>query len=257
MPDTITRSTIDLIVNGAAGRMGARVCALAATDRRFNLVAAIEPSGSSAIGRDAASGLLLDRAVKIADRAPNSRGGVVIDFSSASGVLAAALVASDRGAALVVGTTGLGNDVVAQLRSAASTIPILLAPNMSLGVAVLAHAASVVASALGPGFSCSIVEAHHSQKKDAPSGTALRLASAVRSAGGSLGDDQVLAVRGGDVIGEHTVRFAGPGEYLELTHRATSRDLFALGALRAASWIAGKPAGWYTIEDALGIAACS
>lgn len=261
MPDTTanttTRSTIELIVNGAAGRMGARICALAATDKRFNLVAAIEPSGSSAIGRDAASGLLLDRAVKIGDHAPNSRGGVVIDFSSPAGTAGATRIALERGAALIVGTTGLVGDAVNQLRSAGQSIPVLLAPNMSLGVAVIAHAAAVVAGALGPGFACSIVEAHHSQKKDAPSGTALRLAASVRSAGGSLGDDQVLAVRGGDVIGEHTVRFAGPGEYLELTHRATNRDLFALGALRAAAWLAGKPAGWYSIEDALGIAARS
>lgn len=257
MTDTTTRTTIDLIVNGAAGRMGARICALSATDKRFNLVAAIEPTGSNAIGRDAASGVLLDRAVKIGDRAPNSRGGAVIDFSSPAGSLGAMRIALERGAALVVGTTGLGNDVVAQLRSASDRVPVLLAPNMSLGVAVIAHAVAIVASALGKDFSCSIVEAHHALKKDAPSGTALRLAAAVRGAGGALSDDQVLAVRGGDVIGEHTVRFAGPGEYLELTHRATNRDLFALGALRGAAWLAGKPPGWYTIEDALGIAARS
>ncbi len=257
MPDSTTRSTIDLVVNGAAGRMGARICALSATDKRFNLVAAIEPSGSSAIGRDATSGVLLDRAVKIGDRAPNMRGGVVIDFTSPSGTSAAVRIATERGAALVVGTTGLGAEAVGELKNTSQSIPVLLAPNMSLGVAVLAHTAAIVAGALGSGFACSIVESHHQQKKDSPSGTALRLATAIRSAGGSLGDDQVLAVRGGDVIGEHTIRFAGPGEYLELTHRATNRDLFALGALRAAAWIAGKPAGWYTIEDALGIAARS
>jgi 4-hydroxy-tetrahydrodipicolinate reductase len=257
MTSSGTGSSIDLIVNGAAGRMGARVCALSAGDARFTLVAALEPSGSSAIGRDAVPGLAHERAVKISDRAPNSRGGVVIDFSSPVGVLSAIALANERGAALVTGTTGLAQDVVARLKEASMSVPVLLAPNMSLGVAVLAHAAAVVARALGAGYACSIVEAHHAQKKDAPSGTALRLASAVRSAGGALGEDQVLAVRGGDVIGEHTIRFAGPGEYLELTHRATNRDLFALGALRAAAWMAGRAPGWYSIEDALGIAAQS
>ena len=97
--------------------------------------------------------------------------------------------------------------------------------------------------------------ARHSRKKDAPSGTALRLAAAVRSAGHALRDDQVVAIRGGDVIGEHTVRFAGPGEYIEITHRATTRDLFAIGAIHAAKWLVGKPAGEYSIEDALGMSA--
>jgi 4-hydroxy-tetrahydrodipicolinate reductase len=120
---------------------------------------------------------------------------------------------------------------------------------MSLGVAVMARLSRLAATALGKAYHCSIVESHHINKKDAPSGTALRLADACREGGALLPDDQVLAIRGGDVIGEHTVRFAGTGEYLELTHRATTRDLFALGALRAASWIVGKPPGLYSIED--------
>jgi 4-hydroxy-tetrahydrodipicolinate reductase len=126
-----------------------------------------------------------------------------------------------------------------------------------MGVAVLAAAVRTVAGLLGSEYECSIVEAHHSKKKDAPSGTALRLAKAAREGGSALRDDQILAVRGGDVIGEHTVRFAGSGEYIEMTHRATSRDLFAMGALRAARWIAGRSPGWYTMEDVLGVGAVS
>lgn len=166
----------------------------------------------------------------------------------------AAALARGARCALLVGTTGLSERTIAELRETAAVCPVLLAPNTSLGVAVAAKIISELACALGPGFECSIVEAHHNRKKDAPSGTAIRLAGAVRSAGHELRDDQVVSIRGGDVIGEHTVRFAGPGEYIELTHRATTRDLFALGAIRAAKWLSQRGPGWYAIEDTLGIA---
>src|SRR6185436_3136290 len=106
---------------------------------------------------------------------------------------------------------------------------------------------------LGKDYRCSIVEAHHAAKKDAPSGTAIRLAKAARDAGANLPDDQILSIRGGDVIGEHTVRLSGPGEYIELTHRATTRDLFARGALQCAAWLREKPAGWYSVQDVVGL----
>lgn len=181
---------------------------------------------------------------------------VVIDFSTSESAEGAIELAERLHLALLVGTTALSEQTTAKLKAASKKIPVLLAPNTSLGVAVLADAARRMAAALGEGgggYECSIVEAHHSAKKDAPSGTAKRLAAAVREGGGpsALSDEQILAVRGGDVIGEHTIRFAGPGEYIELTHRATSRDLFARGALRAAAWLKGRPTGWYTIEDTL------
>ncbi|MBC8106802.1 MAG: 4-hydroxy-tetrahydrodipicolinate reductase, partial [Anaerolineae bacterium] len=111
-----------------------------------------------------------------------------------------------------------------------------------------------IARSLGAGYDISIVEAHHNKKKDAPSGTALRLAKAIEQSGTHVKSDQIVAMRGGDVVGEHTIRFAGEGEYVELTHRATSRDVFAHGALRAAVWLAHREPGWYTMEDVLGIA---
>jgi 4-hydroxy-tetrahydrodipicolinate reductase len=179
---------------------------------------------------------------------------VVIDFSSDAGTHQALEAAQRSGAALLVGTTALQPATRDLLRAESSRRAVLLAPNTSLGVAALADLVRRAAAALSD-FDCSIVEAHHNQKKDAPSGTALRLAQAARDAGARLPDEQVVAIRGGDVVGEHTVRFAGQGEYIELTHRATSRDLFVRGALHAAAWLHGRQPGWWTMEDALGFAA--
>jgi 4-hydroxy-tetrahydrodipicolinate reductase len=164
-------------------------------------------------------------------------------------------MALDLNAALLVGTTALSSSTTALLRDASSKIPLLITPNTSIGVAAASAAVRALASTLGSAYEVSIVESHHSMKKDAPSGTALRLAQAVRDGGGGVKDDQILAMRGGDVVGEHTVRFAGAGEYVEVTHRATSRDLFARGALTAARWLSGRAPGWYTMQDVLGIKA--
>ncbi len=249
MSSTIT----SIIVHGAAGRMGARLCAVAADDPRFTLVAALEREGSSAIGAPAATPQSKGFTVQITPSCAE-RADVVIDFSSDRGAHNALAIALQSGAALLVGTTALSELTVSSLRDASAKIPVLLAPNTSMGIPVLARAAADVARALGPGFEISIVEAHHSKKKDAPSGTAIRLARAITDAGAHIAPDQVLAIRGGDVVGEHTIRFAGPGEYIELTHRATSRDVFVHGALRAAAWLRGKAPGWYTIEDVVGLA---
>jgi 4-hydroxy-tetrahydrodipicolinate reductase len=245
---------VGVIIIGASGRMGSRLCALSHEDDGFELSGAIEVAGSGCAGREAAPG----SGVRIAELPVNTaelRGDVVIDFSSDAGAREATRLAQSIGAALLIGTTALSEQTRTAVREAAKKIPALIAPNTSLGVAALARAVREMASMLGPGYRCSIVEAHHSAKKDAPSGTALRLAEAARAGGADLPGDQVLAIRGGDVIGEHTVRFAGAGEYIELTHRATSRDLFVRGALRTAAWLKGKPAGLCTMEDVLGIAA--
>lgn len=248
MSSTITT----IIVHGAAGRMGARLCEIASGDPRFALAGALERAGSSALGSPAAAPKSMESTVRITSSC-DARADVVIDFSSDAGAHAALEVALRSAAALLVGTTALAELTVSSLRDASERIPVLLAPNTSLGIPVLARAAADVARALGPAFEVSIVEAHHSKKKDAPSGTALRLARAITDAGAAIAPEQILAIRGGDVVGEHTVRFAGPGEYIELTHRATSRDVFVHGALRAAQWLHGKPAGWYTIEDVVGL----
>lgn len=233
--------------------MGARLCTLAAGDPAFALVAAVERTGSPAVGAPCAG----DGSPRIAETASVSRGfraDVVADFSSDAGALAALALAAECGAALLVGTTGLSPPAAESIRAASRHRAVLVAPNTSLGIAVLADLVSRATAGL-PGYEVSIVEAHHAAKKDAPSGTAGRLVRAVESAGGAVRGDQVLSIRTGDVVGEHTVRLAGPGEYLELTHRATSRDVFACGALRAARWLHGRAAGWYTIEDVLRIGA--
>jgi 4-hydroxy-tetrahydrodipicolinate reductase len=248
MSSTIT----SVIVHGANGRMGARLCSLIADDPRFILVGALARPGSNAIGLPAAHAKTTASTVKIEASCPH-HADVVIDFSSDEGARNALRIALDTGAALLVGTTALSELTTREIAGAISRIPVLVAPNTSLGVPVLARAAADVARALGPAFEVSIVEAHHSRKKDAPSGTAIRLADAIKNAGAQVRPDQVLAIRGGDVVGEHTIRFAGPGEYLELTHRATSRDVFVHGAMRAAQWLKGRAPGRYTIEDVLAL----
>jgi 4-hydroxy-tetrahydrodipicolinate reductase len=256
----MSHSSTSIIVFGASGRMGSRICAIASSDPSTRLIAAVVREGSARegqIARDVADGSIRFISPQKAREIEHFRDGVVIDFSSDEGAVDANAIALHHGAALVVGTTALSPKSVEALRRVSLKIPVLISPNTSMGVAVLSAAVRLVAKLLGPEYECSIVEAHHSKKKDAPSGTALRLAKAAREGGSTLRDDQVLAVRGGDVIGEHTVRFAGSGEYVELTHRATSRDLFAQGAIRAARWIAGKPPGMYTMEDVLGVATTS
>lgn len=245
-----------IIVSGAAGRMGSRVCRLAHEDASFALVGALEMRGAPGVGQGACSGSTRGEGPKIGDF-PGVFGeriaDVVIDFSSEAGALASAELASRIGSALLVGTTGLSAGARERLRAASGRIAVLVAPNTSLGVALLADLVRRAATVLGNDFDCSIVEAHHSAKKDAPSGTALRLGEAARRGGARLSDNQIVSVRGGDVVGEHTVRFAGAGEYVEFTHRATSRDLFVRGALRAAAWLKGQAPAFYTLEDTLGV----
>src|SRR5204862_2681694 len=181
-----------------------------------------------------------------------------------------AQICAARKLPLVVGTTGLSPPGRAEIAARAREIPIVLASNMSVGVNVLFRLVAEAARALGPGYEVEILEMHHRAKKDAPSGTALRLAEV---AAGALGIDVqsaavyerhgdtgarrpgsigVQALRGGDVVGEHTVHFRADGERLELTHRATSRDNFARGAVRAARWVVGKKPGFYDMQDVLG-----
>ena len=192
---------------------------------------------------------------------------VVIDFSTAAAVPKLAAAAFRERVAIVSGTTNLDEKQMASLREAAKVVPVLWAGNMSLGIQVLAEVVEQAVRRLGAEFDVEIVEMHHGKKVDAPSGTAKRLVEAVRAARspvdlvhgreGEVGarrdaEVAVLALRGGDVVGDHTVHLLGPGERLELTHRATTRDVFALGALRAARWILGKGPGMYVMKDVLG-----
>lgn len=236
--------------------MGSRVCAAAHEDTSFVLVGAYERGDSPVLGRPAAMSPS-SRPVPVLAALPDDfcfiRPDVVIDFSVPDNAVRTAALARRARAALLVGTTGLDRRTLDRLREAASEIAVLVTPNTSLGVAVLTALVRRAAAMLGAGWDLAIVEAHHAAKRDAPSGTALGLAHAARASGASIRDDQIVSVRGGDVVGEHTVRFAAPGEYLELTHRALSRDLFVRGALAAARWLYRQSPGWWTMDDVLGL----
>ncbi|MCA9283625.1 MAG: 4-hydroxy-tetrahydrodipicolinate reductase [Phycisphaerales bacterium] len=231
----MTASMIRVAVSGAAGRMGLRVCALLSERSDATLAAAIDRAPIASLPT-------LHRDTPI---------DAIIDFSSPEGAIAAAELAVERGAALLVCTTGLGPDATASMEQASRHVPVMLAPNTSLGVAVVRRLVAAAATMLGQAFEIEIVEAHHARKKDAPSGTALSLASALSDAGRPVPAERIHALRGGDVVGEHEVWFCGPGETIRIAHQAINRDLFAAGAIRAACWLAGQSAGRYRIEDSL------
>lgn len=173
---------------------------------------------------------------------------VVLDFSSDAGAQLAVAAAVAKRAALLIGTTALTPATLRAAAEAASTIPVMIAPNTSLGVAVARHLVREAARLLGQEYDIEIVERHHRHKVDAPSGTAKVLAEASALGGRAIAADRIHAQRLGDIIGEHTVTFAGPGEILEVRHAATSRDLFALGAIRLGGWLARQPAGTHTVD---------
>ncbi len=234
-------SVIRLAVCGAAGHMGARVCTLARDDPQFTLVSQIDRTTPG--GESQTSVAPVDAPID-----------AVIDFSSDEGARRAAELAVRHGAALLVGTTGLSRQTLSAIEVAARSIPAMVAANTSIGVAVLNHLVAAAARLLGSNYEVNLVEVHHTRKRDAPSGTALRIVETLRrEAGVELPDERVHAIRMGDVVGEHTVEFAGPGERIKICHFATNRDLFARGALLAAAWLHGHPPGRYTIEQSLGI----
>jgi len=267
---------IRAVVTGAAGRMGSQIVRAVRDSDDFQLVGATERPGTAAIGLDAglAAGLgMLE--VPVADsleKALRQAGkvDVVIDFTTTEASMRHAATCVEHGTALVVGSTGFTPEARAQMAAAAQKIPMVMAPNMSIGVNLLIRVAGEIAEVLGPDYDVEILELHHRHKIDAPSGTALRLAEVVAeklgrdpttdvayARKGNIGERPhgqigVQTLRGGDVVGEHTVMFIGEGERLELTHRATARDQFANGAVRAARFLHGKPPGLYTMGDVLG-----
>ena len=253
---------------GALGRMGERVRAALADADDAELVGALESPGHPGLDTEVAPGV---RVVDDASRA-FANASVAIDFSIPRSTAAALRSAADADVAYVCGTTGFSAAERAELDAAAARIPIVWAPNFSVAVIVLAHVVATAARLLGPDFDAEIVEAHHAAKRDAPSGTALRLAEAIAQARGqdlgkvivaaregdvgarSPGAIGVQSLRGGDNPGEHSVYFFGRGERLELVHRAATRDHFAPGALRAARWLRGRAPGLYTMDEVLGLA---
>jgi 4-hydroxy-tetrahydrodipicolinate reductase len=254
-----------VLVVGALGRMGEKVRAAVAEEATLTLGAALEATGHPRLGATVENGVRVDDDAKAAF----GNADVAIDFSVPAATLANLRIAADAGVAYVTGTTGFSDAERDEINAHASRIPVLHAPNFSVAVNVLAWLTREASRRLGAGFDAEIVELHHAAKRDAPSGTALRLGEAVAEGRGqSLSDHLVLerageigarpdaaigiqTLRGGDSPGEHTVLFTGQGERLELIHRSHTRDHFARGAVRAAVWLLGRPAGLYRIEEAL------
>jgi 4-hydroxy-tetrahydrodipicolinate reductase len=264
----------NVIVCGAAGRMGRCLVALAHANDEMVLRGAIERRGHATVGQDA--GIVAGvgpLGVAIGEDLTAIAGpeSVIVDFTAPSSTLEHLRVAVATRAAAVIGTTGFTANEEAEIRTLAGRTRTLMSPNMSVGVNVLLGAVRQVARALGDAFDVEIVELHHHHKKDAPSGTALALARAAAEVlGRSFPEDAVfgregqigerppreigvLAMRAGDATGDHTVLFGGTGERLELTHRSQSRECFAAGALRAAVWLACQRDGLYSMADVLGL----
>jgi 4-hydroxy-tetrahydrodipicolinate reductase len=242
------KNPVRVLLMGSAGRMGQAIVDASKNDPEIDIVALCD------------QGDPIEPAISQCD--------VVIDFSQADAIGDLCRVVSQHKRRLVVGTTGHSKEQRRSLKQCAETVPVVLSSNFSVGVNALFWLTRKAAEMLGPEFDLEIVEMHHRMKKDAPSGTAQTLAEILKAARhiektrygreGNVGQrpaDEIgiHSLRGGDVVGDHTVIFAGAGERLELTHRATSRETFAQGALRAAQWIVGRPAGLYSMQDVLGL----
>jgi 4-hydroxy-tetrahydrodipicolinate reductase len=224
-------SPVRVLLIGAAGRMGKTVFDLARSDREIDIATQCDLGDS------------IEPAMKNCD--------VAIDFSQADSIDEICRAALQRGKPLVIGTTGHSQQQRRMIEETARSVPIVLASNFSVGVNVLFWLTQKAAELLGSDFNPEIVETHHKMKKDAPSGTAKTLAEILKAARHS--EIPIESIREGDIVGDHTVIFGGPGERLELTHRAANRGIFALGALRAAKWIVDKPPALYSMQDVLGL----
>lgn len=262
---------IKLAISGAGGRMGQRLLALSDQDSDFELVQAIEWNGYPLMGRPLNSGMpIAPRAEGVRWSEALGRGAdVLVDFSSAENAMKNAQLAAELKTSLVIGTTGLNEEQVDALRDAAKSIPVMHAPNFSLGVNLMFKLAAEAARVLGDEYNIEIIETHHNQKVDAPSGTALGLARAVAEPlGRNLDSDLVHgrhgkpgkrtvreigmhALRMGSIAGDHSIYFCSEYECFSISHRAESRDVFAAGALRAAKWVCGRKPGYYTMQDML------
>ena len=259
---------------GAAGRMGQALVRCARNMPEIQVVGAVERGEHATVGRDAGQVASVGEigVTVTSDLADAARGAdVLIDFSLHTTVAAHARLACELGRSLVVGTTGLYGTEKAVLKEVSKKIAVVSAPNMSAGMGVLFALVNTASAALGPRYDVEIIDFHHRHKKDAPSGTALHLAERIAAGRGQdihevasygrkgiaegrpEGQIGIHAVRAGDIVGDHTVVFAIDGERLEFTHRATSRDAYAIGALRAAQWVKGRKPGLYSMQDVLGL----
>lgn len=261
--------TTRIAVSGAAGRMGQAIIRLIAEDDALELAAALEHGQSPVLSRDA--GTVAGIARLGVPVAPAAEAGfdVMVEFTTPDATMEHLAFCRAHGHAIMIGTTGLDDRQRGEIRDAGRDIPVVFAANTSVGINLCVALLETAGRVLGDHMDVEVVEAHHRHKVDAPSGTALLLGETVAGVlGRDLGTDGVFAreghtgprpagsigfstIRGGDIAGEHTVMFIGESERIEITHRATDRRIFARGALRAARWLAGRPAGFYDMRDVL------
>jgi 4-hydroxy-tetrahydrodipicolinate reductase len=265
--------TLRIAIAGASGRMGRMLVETVLDAPDAELVGALDALGSPAVGRDAGEFLGRPTGVIVSAEPTDAlaHADVLIDFTRPEGTLAHLRHCAALGVAMVIGTTGFDDAGRRAIDAAAERIGIVFAPNMSVGVNVTLKLLEVAAGLLSQGYDIEVIEAHHRHKVDAPSGTALRMGEVIAGALGSdLGEVATWTrhgvtgerapssigfsvVRGGDIVGDHTVLFAGTGERIEITHRSSSRATYAQGSLRACRFLAGRPAGLYDMQDVLGL----
>jgi 4-hydroxy-tetrahydrodipicolinate reductase len=262
-----------IAIAGASGRMGRMLIEAVLSAPDATLSGALDITGSPALGQDAAAFLGQPAGVAITDdiRAVLAVSDVLIDFTRPEGTLAHLAIARELGVRMVIGTTGFDDAQKSELKAAAQSIPVVFAPNMSVGVNATFKLLEVAAKILDSGYDIEVIEAHHRHKVDAPSGTALRMGEVIADAlgkdlnqcavyaregytgereGGTIG---FSTIRGGDIVGDHTVMFAGIGERIEITHKSSSRVSYAQGSVRAARYLMSQPAGLYDMQDVLGL----
>ncbi len=264
--------TIRLAIAGASGRMGRMLIEAALGTDDLSIAAALDRPGSPDLGRDCGEFLGRATGARVTDDLAALRGAdVLIDFTRPEGTLQHLRACADVGVRMVIGTTGLDEAGRAAIRAAAAKIAIVYAPNMSVGVNATFKLLEVAAKILSSGYDVEIIEAHHRHKVDAPSGTALKMGEVIAQAQGRRLEDVAVyareghtgerrsgtigfaAVRGGDIVGDHTVMFAGIGERIEITHRSSSRMTYAHGSLRAARFLMQQPHGLFDMHDVLGL----
>lgn len=261
-------------ISGASGRMGLNLINACEQNASAQLGVAIERDGSPSLGKDAGELAGLNRLnVNVISNMNGIDGGfdVLIDFTRPEACLEKIQYCVEHGKAIVIGTTGFTDAQKTQIKKAAETIPVVFAPNMSVGVNVTLKLLELASKVMGNDMDIEVIEAHHRHKVDAPSGTALRMGEVVAQALGSSLEERAVysregitgerkqgtigfsTIRAGDIVGDHTVMFADDGERVEITHKASSRMTFATGAIRAACWITNQPVGLYDMQDVLGL----
>ena len=261
---------INIAINGVCGRMGLRIAELVAEDENLKLVSALEMEGHPQIGKNLSSLISQGHNDVIISHDLNGSPDVLIDFTSPDSTMARLKICTDNGIAMVIGTTGMNSEQIEQINKASQKIPCLFSPNMSIGVNLLFSLVETVSKILGEESDIEIIESHHRHKKDAPSGTALKIAAKICSATNREIDEVVIygrkgftgerprkqicvhSIRSGEIVGEHAVTFCSGGERIELVHKAQTRDSFAIGSIRASKFLAGKPPGFYNMKDVLG-----